>query len=432
MPPGSAGLKAGASFNSSLAGNNSIGVNLVGNSTYWYGFNFICSVAAGSNNVFGLVQIGQAYFKFDTCTFQLTGSGATPPIGLGGIAVGNQSQVDFVNCLFYFANVGQRIASQAGTFTWRNSTLLMSGSTVPTNLFVPGNGPPATFLFEGCDLSAFTGNFVSNASSGSLNLTIKDCKLASAATFIGAAASNSADIIIDVTRCDSGTSVYRNERHTVYGDQITDATVYRTGGAADGGVGISHRVGPSTFVRNWRPFNALPLVVWCDFNSGSHTATLYGFWVTNSAPNNAQVWLDLEFLGDTASPKGAFQFNGAANPLSSPGALAVADSSAWNAPARVNGAVKATGDLMSVASNPGRLFYVSAGGTLLGSEPAAYASATDTSGSFSDNTATIQPCYRFAIALTFAPRQKGYIYGYPKINSTAAQRVFLDPQLVVA
>ncbi len=433
MPPTAASLKAGASFNSSLAGNNSLGINLVGNSTYWYGFNFICSVTAGGNNVFGLCQIGQAYFKFDTCTFQLTGSGATPPIGLGGIAVGNVSQVDFVNCLFYFANVGQRIAMMAGTFNWRNSTLLMPGSVVPTNLFAPGNGPPGTFLFEGCDLSAFTGNFMSNAGGGA-NLTFKDCKLASASTFIGAAAATGTNINIDVTRCDSGTSVYRNERHTVYGDQITDATVYRTGGAADGGVGISHRVVPSTFVRNWRPFNALPLVVWCDFNTGSHTATLYGFITTNSAPNNAQVWADLEFLGDAASPRGSFQFTGAANPLSSSGALAVADTSVWNAPARVNGATKAVGDLMTVASNPGRLFYVSgiSTGILTSPEPAGYASATDTSSSFADGGTTIQPCFRFAIALTFAPRQKGYLYGYPKVASATTQRVYFDPQLIVA
>ena len=124
------------------------------------------------------------------------------------------------------------------------------------------------------------------------------------------------------------------------------------------------------------PFQGLPIAVWCPFNSGTHTVTLYGTWNSGAVPNNDDFWFDLEYLGSASNPLGSFVSGTKANNLATGSALTI-DTSTWNG-----------------------------GGSGAGWSP-------------------------FSITLTFTPRQVGTLYVYPKA-AKASSTFYLSPLAVLA
>ena len=181
---------------------------------------------------------------------------------------------------------------------------------------------------------------------------------------------------IDLVNCDSGAAIYRNERYNIYGTLVTSNSVYRNGGAVDGGTPISQRPTATTFARPQRPFLCFPLSIWNDTVGSAVTVTV--FWLNNATttlPNNAQVWFDLEYMGDSGSPITSFATCGLATPLTAP--------TTW------------TSDAVSV--------WTGASGT---------------------------KC-QWATSITVTPRQNGYFTLYPKIGA-AISNFYFDPKPVLS
>jgi hypothetical protein len=233
----------------------------------------------------------------------------------------------------------------------------------------------------------------------------KDCKLNASATMTSSGGILPIPALVDLTRCDSGGTAYRNERYHWGAVETTSTTVVRTGGASDGATSISHRIATTVnlVAINSTPvsfFPALPLVIWNAVTGSNRSVTLYGIANDSRVPNNDEVWFDCEYLGSASSPQGSIASGTKSNMLATASSL-TADTSAWDsaATARANSHAYSVGDVIKTASNPGRIFFCTTAGTSAGSEPGGYATATD-GGSITDSGATFRAGCRFSQTLT--------------------------------
>lgn len=176
-------------------------------------------------------------------------------------------------------------------------------------------------------------------------------------------------------RSDSGATNYRSEKYSYTGTETTETSITRVGGATDGTTPQSRKYATTANSRWVLPFQGLPIAVWCPFNSGSHTVTMYGTINSASPPNNDDFWCDLEFLGAAGNPLGSFVSGTKANNLAT-GTAQTTDTSTWNG-----------------------------GGSGAGWSP-------------------------FSITLTFLPLMAGTIYIYPKAAKASAT-FYLDPKAVL-
>jgi hypothetical protein len=150
---------------------------------------------------------------------------------------------------------------------------------------------------------------------------------------------------------------------------------------------------------------------------------------TAMAATRAKIWGEFNVLTDANSPIESFQ----STRTSFLDSTALQTSTeAWDAglPARANSTARSTGYLQKVASNPGRVFRVSVGGTSAASEPAAYATAVD-GDVFADGTSTITVCRRVKFEVTATPARKGAAFFWFQMQLPSAEVVYIDPKLTV-
>lgn len=374
LPATASTLKPGASLASSSTTAPAVQINGgTATETYWYGVIFIASGAAAT----GLLVVGSTFssqVKFEACSFQLTGgtSGAS-------INVGCTSQytiaIDLINCTFSLSNSGQQVLF-GGTFvTWRSTPDPCFLGTISTAALRTINTCATVVLIEGVDFTSLGSNTLFSTTAGNGYFTIKNCKLHSG-PLVQAFNVDSGAHNIDLVNCDSGANYYRNERWNIFGTLTTSATVTRSGGATDGTTPISHSIASSSYSRSWKPFNALPLVIWNNLVGATRTVTLYGIVLgTTNLPFNDQFWFEVFYMGSATSPDASMASNGLPTQLTPHSQIAVADS-------------------VSVWSGAG---------------------------------ATKAP---FSLSLTLTAQQKGYLTIYPKAGTSFS--LYLDPLPVLS
>lgn len=376
-PPPASALKFGASI--TCTGNLSNAI-IVGSGasqgSYWSGVTFASSGNGSPGIVLGLVASN--YHRFDNCWFQLApGSAGAGVIALGATTSGAAS-VELNGCVFQFSNAGQSIQlGGGGPHIWRNTPNPSIFSTpVPTILFKSVVASPANLLIEGVDLSALGANTLFSNIVPSDLVTVKNCTLHSGA-IVGTFSSAGVSTTIDVVNSDiPGGNTYRNERYNYWGLQTTSNAVYRSGGASDGVTPISHFIQSNANARTWKPYAAIPLVIWNDIVGTPRTVTIYGA-VNGSAvlPTNDKFWFDATYIGQPGGGTvlGMLLSTGLATTLTTPSTITVADATS---------------------------IWTGLGGT---NAP-------------------------FKLAATFTATQKGYVTIYPKAVSYS---VYLDPQPVL-
>jgi hypothetical protein len=324
-PPASADLATTATISTTAAA--AINLNMIAGSIYIYGITFIAGVGQSSGAAVINFALNMAFCLCESCVFKLATTGVTAVISLnnsaGGVLIWN-------NCQAGFANAGQSLYGSNCFFTWQNTTqVLATGSTVPTNLFVQsGTGGIGNMTLETLDLSQWAAIFASLAANPSLgNWVIKDCKLNASATFPTPLQTGQT---IQIVRADGGATAYRSARYAVEGTETTETSFTRVGGAADPTGQAQARKIATTANSQWlRPFKAEPYAIWNAVTSGNVTVTVYGTINAGALPNNDDIWLEVEYLGSSASPQGTIVNTTKANLFSANAAVA-SDSSSWN------------------------------------------------------------------------------------------------------
>jgi hypothetical protein len=400
--------------------------------TYYYGINFFAGTGAGNQS---LTIANTCNNKFENCSFNVASTGSTSSMTLGGPTI--LITLDFVNCTFTFATTGGRINVNSGKKTFRGGSFCATG-TVPTGALFRGGNRDGINILEGVDLSAFnSGKILADftTSQGGAWLTLKDCKLASGVVVV-TSGNIGRGSRVDVINSDDGDTNYRTERHANECVETTVITPIRTGGASNGTTTIARRLASTANASIYYPYRSFDIVGWHDSEGSNITVTIEGLADPrhfSALPTSAEIWFDLEYMGTASNPLGVIKSGRPATVLTT-GSAHSASTEAWDsaATARANTTAYSLGDVIKVASNPGRVFICTTAGTSNGSEPAGYASAVD-GGSVTDNGATFKAAWRFkmAVTTTAAPQNKGPLYATPHM-AKASSVLFIDPKLTVA
>ena len=322
-PPASGDITTGATVSTTAVANIIFNSTTVG--LYFYGIAFKLAVGQSSASTLNITP-PSCFVVFSHCSFELatTGAGATITLGTGSSA----ETILWDSTTVKFANVGQALNVVQGSFYWQNTGLVLgTGSLVPNNLLNASTGAVAVTL-EALDLSQLTGNVVGTPISGaSGSIIIKDCKL-NASALIGVP--TIFGIVTQLVRCDSGATSYKSARYQYEGTETTETSITRVGGAADPtGQAQSRKIVTTANVQWLRPFKAEPYAIWNAVTGANVTVTVCGTVNSGTLPNNDDIWLECEYVSDTASPLGKIVTTTKSNVLAANAAVA-SDGSAWN------------------------------------------------------------------------------------------------------
>lgn len=334
------------------------------------------------------------------------------------------------------SDTSQGIWPSFGSLHWIDTPSAVQG-TAPAKLIKAGsaNGIGGLVEIRGCDLSAVTAMLI-ESQNGTAPIVIADCKVAVGVNLYdtGTGRDTRSDAgYVRIDNCDdaTGNKNYRFLEVRQGGSIASDAIVYRTSGASDGVTSYCWLMLGSGAATIFLPLLSRRIAQRNSATGSALTATVEIIVNNSAALTDAQVWLEVEALTSAASPISTFGNDRVANLLPSTTAAAQATSSAtWNAPLRANSTAYALGAAITVASNPGRVFFCTTAGTTAGSEPAGYASAVD-GGSVTDNTATFRAGFRQKIAVGFTPQKAGFVFGVVQLAANSIS-VYVDPKLTIA
>jgi hypothetical protein len=309
VPPVSADLRATATV--TTTGANAL--SLMG-SVYFYGIIFSAASGAVSSN-FSIAGAG-AWQKYENCALRIGGTSG------GNFLVGTaSSEIEWLNTTVQVGAVGSTIFIRGSRFEWKGPSSSVTGATIPTTLITPSS---AGYIFiEGVDLSAVgSGKTLFGASSNISDVRIlKDCRINASVT-VAATPTGVPGARLDLIRCDSGAVNYRSERSDYLGAETTETTIVLTGGASDGTTTIARKIVTTANAKPGLPFKAMPLVIWNDTAGSSVTVTVQGIWGGGAVPNNDDIWMDAEYLGNASYPLGSLATCGKADLLAAGSGLA--------------------------------------------------------------------------------------------------------------
>lgn len=428
VPP--TGVLAGAAINNT---NGSGGGNIAvgGNGTafqYWAGVTFEYSGASTTAQItFG--GASDTYIYLDGCTLKLSGSTNTQ-IRFGDAGGNDNALYELNNTTCYFTAVGQTIAVCGCRLNWRNTPSALGGSSVPTTVLSVAFTQYVLLDIQGVDFSAAGSGktILSIAATAAGCARFKDCKFGSSAT-LDTTIGTARYFFVDYTRCDSAGTNYNDQRSSNEATETTETVIVRTNGASNGTTQLSKKFVTGTASMWVKPHIGTPIAIWNTVLSTNRNVEMYGIVNAAAVPNNDEFWFDVEYLGSASSPMGSFAGGTKASALTANAAL-TADTSAWDSlvSSRQNSHAYVTPNAIKVASNPGRVFFCTTGGTTAGSEPGGYASAVD-GGTVTDGSAVFRAGCRFSQTITLSspqPAQVGYIYSYPKAAKVSTT-YYLDP-----
>jgi hypothetical protein len=325
-PPTTNDLRTTATISTSAAAN--INLSWTNGTFYIYGIAFKVGVGQAGNCSIFLSTIN-AWSYFDNCSLQI----ATTFAGQSTISFGSTNNVcTFVlnNTTMYFGSTSQRVDLNQVQFIWQNTgQVLAAGSVVPTVLMISSSaGQQRSLVLEALDLSQLTGTLVA-ASGGSTmgNTVIKDCKLNAAVVPITPI---TAGETLQLVRSDSGATAYKSARYQYEGAETTEASITRVGGASDPTGQAQSRKIVTTANAQWlRPFRAEPYAIWNARTAANVVVTVCGTINAGAVPNNDDIWMDVEYLGSSATPLGTTVTTTKSNVLAANAAIA-SDGSTWN------------------------------------------------------------------------------------------------------
>ena len=324
VPPTSANLATGASI--TTTGTASILISCVAAGvSYFYGISF--SSGSGANSVD--ITIGNnfsTFIVFKSCSFVLGGtSGGNISITANTLTTYNGIEWD--NCTVQFASIISSV-NAIGYFSWRNTLSAVQGATIPTSLMQSGSAAPAVMRFDAVDFSALVlKTLITNNMASPASISLNNCRYASSMNVADRSTGFGGPEIYG--NCsDSAATNYRMEKYSCSGNQTTETTIIRSGGASDGTTPVSWKFVTTSNAPWYAPMEAIPITVWNDITGVDLTVTVYGIVTSATIPNNDEVWIDVSYLSNVSYPLASYVTTTKADILATGSALS-SDSSTW-------------------------------------------------------------------------------------------------------
>lgn len=324
VPPVAADLATTASI--TTTGNNALNVN----NGYFYAYGLILNAGSGSTTGSVVLTAGGQGAIWEACAFNLMSTFASVNSNICPTSTGRAFSY-WRNCSVSFGNAVQYIRGDTmGKWTWENlpgAAAITAGSTYPTSL--TGNAASGTSVirWRGLDLSALgSGKTLISAGICSGSVELVNCKLGASVT-VAAVPSGPQLATVDAINCDSSGTNYRTERYQYQGTLTTEIVIVRTGGASDGTTPFSWKIVPTSNNELISPFETLEGSIWNDTTGSAKTLTVHCV-TDNVTLTDAEIWLEVEYLGSSATPVSSFVNDGVATVLTT-GASQASSTETW-------------------------------------------------------------------------------------------------------
>ena len=306
------------------AGNSNTPLNPTG-FAYVYGITWQNNCTTGSlivGSQTGTGNLTGLYLK--NCALKL-GAGANQIFLLGcndESAVSN-TRVTLDNTPLTFGNSAQYVATAAGEITWKNTASGLNGTMPATFFNTTGGIADGNVIVNGVDLSALGANNLFGLSyfGTSARFKLANCKIASTTTLFSPTVSSVhigfGSPIIDIINCGDTSANYKLHRDHGSGKVDQEIVIVRSGGASDGTTPISWKCASNANAQWAFPLEAIPIAIWNDNSGSSKTATVQILTDSVTALNNDDIWMELEYFGDSGDPMSSFLSDTKANILAS-------------------------------------------------------------------------------------------------------------------
>lgn len=389
---------------------------------YVYGITFIAGDGTSIADI-RLADVSNNSQLYDNCSFQLGGSATSSRIYPVNAAINRPSEVAWKDCTVKFGGTSQRIDVLCGTFRWSGGSVLSGGANVTTFLG-SSSGSTAVADIRNVDLSNLvsTVNLV-NISDG-MRVTFANCKLPASWSGGLTTGTKLAAFRAEMYNCDSGDTNYVCWIEDAYGTVKDFSTLYLSG---TDGIKLNTAAVPLSYRMTGNANTGFPLAalagMWrtlVNEVTTSQTATLEIIHNESADLNDDEIWLEVEYPATSGSTQFT-RLSDAKTDVLATGAAQATSTADWDdgITARADLTAYVLGNMIKVASNPGRVFICTTAGTTGVSEPAGYATAVD-GDSITDTTATFKAMRRQKIAVTFTSAEQGIIKARPvlaKVNA---------------
>lgn len=287
------------------------------------------SAANASSISFHNTSVTPSAFILRNCSLILNNTNDASFIALSLATLGpSRGNAEWVNVVVTFGSVVQAIQTRDINFKWSETLSAVLG-TVPTLLISP-QVASGTIVLESLDLSAIvTGKSVMSFVAGGHQALIRNCRIGVGGAFSAGTHPG----------FDGGTSTFLNvnddndssvifSRSGPGGSMFQETTVRRTGGANNGVEAFSWEVTSSSGASFHTPLVSFPIRMWNTIIGSPKTVTVE--IIRDSATNltDAQIWLEVEYLGNAAFSNSLIARDSAANSLAT-GVDQTASTATW-------------------------------------------------------------------------------------------------------
>lgn len=316
-PPVAADILAGGAVATTGANSNMT----ISGHVYVYGLTF--NIGDSSNTASIRCGASGNLQTYEACAFNLTGTSTSSNIAIPNFS---GSFVRCINCTVSFGATGQSIGPAGpALFTNKGGSVFVTGATIPTTLFSLSN-VVGEVVVDGLDLSASgSGKTLVGATSSAIK--IQNCKLGSSVT-IASTPSNANAPGVRLIGCSTTTNVERNEIYAYQGTLTTETTIIRTAGASDGTTAYSWKVVTTANAKRTAPFETFEGAVWNSATGSSKTLTVHAVFDSGTQLTDAEIWVEVEYLGSSATPVATLITDANATVLTT-AANQSSDSEAW-------------------------------------------------------------------------------------------------------
>lgn len=277
-------------------------------SGYIYGLTF--NVGTGTSGTsFAITSADLNSLLIDSCNINILTTATSSSITCGSSSSNTESHGKFVNCQLKFSNASQRVIAYHAKTEFVGGGIA-SGSTSPNYIIAAMD--VCNISFKNFDLSNASSS-ISLCASGvpasgvpaSGRIDFINCKLPS--NWSGGVVTHTPlnyGFRASMYNCDSTNANYRLWIETAVGSIKTETTLVKSGGASDGTTALSWKMTTNSSTNEIFPLISDDVIVWCDTTGVSKTITIDILHDNVTALTDAEVWIEIDYLGTTGFPLG--------------------------------------------------------------------------------------------------------------------------------
>ena len=283
---------------------------------YVYGLNI--SVGSGSNSVTLALNPNDAGASpfYESCSFTLAGSGVSSGMIIGVSNSATALNANFKNCAFIYSRTISGyvpITIVSVNCSIIGGSISCSGSSSGSNLFnlLAASGEGSHLRVRDCDFTNNASNMklIATNSTGTTCLAIAtfiNCKLPAA--WSGSPLSSALlhpNVRVSMYNCDSGATNYNLWIETFSGHIKSEIAIIRNYGATNGITPISWKLVTNANANEYvAPLITDDMAVWVDSIGSVKKITVDILHDSATALTDAEIWLEIDYLGSSATPLG--------------------------------------------------------------------------------------------------------------------------------